>query len=222
MDTLIFSKLQTPLIARYLISYNHASRLKSIQGKPGCPWINFNRLVDHHYSGLYRFAFSLARNKHEASDLVQQTFYIYAQKGKNIREPSKVKTWLFTTLYREFLKGTRLCKRQSVQENNYIEEVSAKPIDPKIFQSIDGDRAVNALKKIDEIYRVPLVLFFLQEYSYQEISDMLEIPIGTVMSRLSRGKKQLKRYFIREQKNQAVDSPLNVAKRQFAKNLKTN
>ena len=67
----------------------------------------FTQLVDAHYTALYRFALSLARNGADAGDLVQQTFFIWATKGESLRDASKAKSWLFTTLYREFLRGRR-------------------------------------------------------------------------------------------------------------------
>ena len=67
----------------------------------------FTQLVDAHYAALSRFALSLARREADACDLVQQTFYVWATKGHGLREQTKAKTWLFTTLYREFLRGRR-------------------------------------------------------------------------------------------------------------------
>ena len=61
---------------------------------------------------LYRFALSLSRQESDAADLTQQTFFLWASKGHQLRDQSKVKTWLFTSLYREFLgtgeKGSEL------------------------------------------------------------------------------------------------------------------
>ena len=65
--------------------------------------LDFENLVAKYYEPLYRFAFSLARDEADACDLVQQTFYIWAAKGHQLRDASKVKTWLFTTLHRGFL-----------------------------------------------------------------------------------------------------------------------
>jgi RNA polymerase sigma-70 factor (ECF subfamily) len=71
----------------------------------------FENLVDQYYQALYRFGFSLAKDPDRASDLVQQTFVIWAQKGHQLKDRSKAKTWLFTTLYREYLGNARRSQR---------------------------------------------------------------------------------------------------------------
>ena len=65
----------------------------------------FPQLVETYYAALYRFALSLAKNSSDAGDLTQQTFFVWATKGGSLRDDSKVKSWLFTTLYREFLRS---------------------------------------------------------------------------------------------------------------------
>ena len=77
----------------------------------------FAQVVDAHYAALYRFALRLARNTADACDLVQQTFFIWATKGQSLREASKAKSWLFTTLYREFLRGRRRDQRSTSLED---------------------------------------------------------------------------------------------------------
>ncbi len=69
--------------------------------------LNFERVVAHYYEPLYQFAFSLTRAEADACDLTQQTFYVWATKGHQLRDPAKVKTWLFTTLHRQFLESRR-------------------------------------------------------------------------------------------------------------------
>src|SRR5438045_6937879 len=69
--------------------------------------LNFESVVATYYESLYQFAFSLTQVEADACDLTQQTFYIWATKGHQLRDVSKVKTWLFTTLHREFLETRR-------------------------------------------------------------------------------------------------------------------
>lgn len=152
--------------------------------------LDFEELVEVFYVPLYRFALSLSRDEFEAADLTQQTFLLWASKGHQLREQSKVKTWLFTSLYREFLRGER--KRLPIVEfdsESQEQDVQSQPMGPN---NLDGDAVVRALLDLDEIYRAPLSLFYLQEHSYKEIAEVLDIPVGTVMSRISRGKAQLR------------------------------
>ncbi len=171
----------------------------------GCPYprspspivtsTEFSDIVDQHYTQLYRFAYSLAKDAHTAADLTQQAFYVLADKGHQIRERARAKSWLFTTLHREFLKQRRRDQRVSFVEDS---EVLLDPQDhhqgdADNARALDAATAVNALDQLDELYRAPLTLFYLQQVSYKEIAAILDIPIGTVMSRLSRGKAQLRK-----------------------------
>jgi RNA polymerase sigma-70 factor, ECF subfamily len=152
----------------------------------------FTQLVDAHYAPLYRFALSLARNGSDAGDLVQQTFFIWATKGHGLRELSKVKSWLFTTLYREFLRSRRRESRSSSLEDLPAGEKEPLAEDVDRVSRIDAGAVMAALQTVDETFRAPLTLFYIEDMSYQEIAAALEVPIGTVMSRLSRGKIQLR------------------------------
>lgn len=152
----------------------------------------FTQLVDAHYASLYRFALSLARAEADACDLVQQTFYVWATKGHSLRDGSKAKTWLFTTLYREFLRSRRRGQRwQSIEElPPEHQDVPEEAVDH--VRRLDAGQVVAALQDVDEVFRAPLTLFYLEDLSYIEIAEALDVPIGTVMSRLSRGKTQLR------------------------------
>ena len=152
----------------------------------------FARLVDAYYEALYRFALSLARNPSDAADLTQQTFFIWARKGDQLRDTSKVKSWLFTTLYREFLRGRRRAEQITALEDLSPAEADPPAPEVDVVAGMDASLTVEALQSVDETYRTPLTLFYLQELSYKEIAEALSVPIGTVMSRLSRGKAQLR------------------------------
>ena len=152
----------------------------------------FEELVDAHYQPLYRFGFSLAKNPDRAADLVQQTFCIWAEKGHQLKDRSKAKTWLFTTLYREHLGHARRSSRYPEQELGEAEH-HLPAHEPDAQRKIDGQLAVELLGALDETFRAPLTLFYMQQHSYKEIAEILDVPIGTVMSRISRGKQQLRR-----------------------------
>lgn len=159
----------------------------------------FTQLVDAHYAPLYRFALSLTRNSSDACDLTQQTFFIWATKGEQLRDGSKAKSWLFTTLYREFLRARRRAGHTTALED--LPPTEADPAAPEVdvLAGLDAGLVIGALQELDEVYRVPLTLFYLEDHSYRDIADLLEVPIGTVMSRLSRGKAQLRGVLARKE-----------------------
>jgi RNA polymerase sigma-70 factor (ECF subfamily) len=151
---------------------------------------DFQNLVDRQYVPLFRFALSLSKSETEAADLTQQTFFLWATKGDQLRDRSKAKSWLFTTLYREFLSRRRHDARFPQVELDEAREDDVSIL-PNV-EAIDGKALLHALQDVEEPFRASLTLFYLEQFSYQEIADVLEIPIGTVMSRLSRGKAQLR------------------------------
>lgn len=155
----------------------------------------FERLVDVYYRPLFRFAMSMCGSEGTASDLVQQTFYTWAEKGDQLRDRTRAKTWLFTTLHREFLQLIRRETRLVPLPENHEETMGAdEPApEPLVIAGIEPADLHVALAETPEVFRVPLSLFYLEEFSYTEIADLLNIPIGTVMSRLSRGKQQLRK-----------------------------
>ena len=159
----------------------------------------FTQLVDAHYAALYRFALSLAKSPADAGDLVQQTFFIWATKGHGLREASKAKSWLFTTLYREFLHGRRRDVRVTSIEDLPPGESDVAAEDVDRAARMDAASVVAALQAVDEVFRAPLTLFYLEDLSYAEIAETLGVPIGTVMSRLSRGKAQLRAVLAQEE-----------------------
>jgi RNA polymerase sigma-70 factor (ECF subfamily) len=167
----------------------------------------FTQLVDRHYSALYRFALSLARNEADACDLVQQTFYVWATKGHTLRDTARAKTWLFTTLYRDFLRNRRRGGRHSAWEDlpPGENEPAGEQID--LALNFDARLIVEALQTVDENHRAVLTLFYLEDLAYQEIADMLEVPIGTVMSRLSRGKTQLRAILAKAEERKVLPFP---------------
>lgn len=152
--------------------------------------LDFEDLVARHYEPLYQFAFSLTRDEADACDLTQQTFCVWAIKGHQLRDAAKVKTWLFTTLYREFLSWQRRRTRFRHVELEQATDLLLVP--PSPTSAFDTTQALNALARLEEIYQAPVALFYLQDYSYNEIAEILDLPLGTVKSRLTRGLGRLR------------------------------
>lgn len=152
--------------------------------------LEFESLVEQYYAPLYQFAFSLTRVEADACDLTQQTFTIWATKGHQLRDVSKVKTWLFTTLHREFLDSRR---RQTRFTHIELESTEAElpAISPAAISNLDIAHVLNTLTRVDEVFQAPVTLFYLQDYSYNEIAEILGVPLGTVKSRLARGIGQM-------------------------------
>ncbi|HEY1717333.1 MAG TPA: RNA polymerase sigma factor [Verrucomicrobiae bacterium] len=152
--------------------------------------VDFEDIVARYYAPLYQFAFSLTRAESDACDLTQQTFCIWAAKGHQLRDASKVKTWLFTTLHREFLGSRRRQTRfPHVELEGAVAELPV--VLPATVNRLDTAQVLDALAQLDEIYQAPVALFYLQDCSYNEIAEILAVPLGTVKSRLTRGLARL-------------------------------
>ena len=148
--------------------------------------MDLERLVDQHYAALYRFALSLAGHESDAVDLVQETYYLLASKGHQLHDPTKVKSWLFTTLYRLFTGGRRRLVRFPQHELAEVEE-ELPAVLPEPPHRSDWNVLSQCLVRLDETFRAPIALFYLEDYSYQDIAQILRVPLGTVKSRISRG-----------------------------------
>ncbi|HME87702.1 MAG TPA: RNA polymerase sigma factor [Chthoniobacterales bacterium] len=150
----------------------------------------FEKLVNAYYGDLYRFGLSLTGNDGDACDLAQETFYVWAKKRHQLRNPASVKSWLFTTLHRQFLQT---CRRRNRFKDEPIDESS--PALPQVsadcVDRIDAQMLLRFLAKIEIDYRSPLVLYYLEDLSYKEIATALAIPLGTVQSRIARAKIKL-------------------------------
>jgi len=158
---------------------------------------DFEGLVARFYEPLYQFAFSLARSEADACDLTQQTFYVWATKGHQLRDPQKVKTWLFTTLHRQFLESRRRLVRFPHQDLDSA-EIELPSIEPHAISQIDAAQVLASLARVDESFQSPVALFYLQDCSYKEIADILDLPLGTVKSRISRGIGQLQKLLAKD------------------------
>lgn len=178
----------------------------------------FEQVVENYYESLYRFALSLTHREADACDLTQETFRLLATRGHQLRDLSKVKGWLFTTLHRRFLTKWRRENRFPHFELSIVRR--ELPATASVAEDrMDGATAREALQKLNELYRVPLVLFYLDEHSYAEIAEILKIPIGTVMSRIARGRAMLRRVLAGEILEPDVPEPLSAVPDREAKDV---
>lgn len=152
---------------------------------------DFDAAVERFYEALYQFGYSLSGNASDAADLTQETYRVLLLKAAQIRDPQKVKSWLFTTLYREFLRGRQhLSRFPEVELEEAIDDLPV--ISAANLDELDAAAVLSAVQGLEEKYRAPVAMFYLEDLSYKEIAEILDIPIGTVMSRLSRGKLVLR------------------------------
>ena len=153
-----------------------------------CPTLP--ELVDEYYVRLYRFAYRLSGSSADAEDLTQQTFLTAQNSLHQLREPEHAKAWMFTIMRNTYLKGRRR------QKQNQIISLESAP-EPSEMGDEAADLRMEELQSVlDELpdeFNEPLILFYFQEFSYKEIAEILEVPLGTVMSRLARGKKHLRK-----------------------------
>jgi len=151
----------------------------------------FEEVVSAQYEPLYRFAYSLVQRETEARDFTQDAFAQLGRKASQIHDKTKIKSWLFTTLYRAFIDSQRKRTRYPHVE---MEDATAElPVsEPVAAERVDASVALETLKQVPEVFRVPLTLFYLEEHSYLEIAQILDVPAGTVMSRISRGRAMLR------------------------------
>jgi RNA polymerase sigma-70 factor (ECF subfamily) len=153
--------------------------------------LDYEQIVAAHHEALYRFAYSLAGNPDDAGELTQETYVRLLTKGRQLRDRGKVKTWLFTTLYRIFLGWKRHGNRFPHVEISSAEQ-ELPTLTPEMADELDGQTVMQAALSVDELYRAPLVLYYLRGLNYREVAGVLDVPIGTVMSRLSRGKELIR------------------------------
>lgn len=145
--------------------------------------------VTLHHAVLYRYAYRLAGNPTDAEDLTQQTYLVASQQGMKVREAEKVLGWLLTVLRNCYLKSRR---RPPLSTGHLLEkELEAIP-ETTQWPAWDREELQQALQSLPEEFRLVVMLFYFEDISYKEIAERLQTPLGTVMSRLSRGKKLLR------------------------------
>src|SRR5262245_6532468 len=149
-----------------------------------------HQLIDAHYQALYRYAYRLSGSAADAEDLTQEAFGKALARLPQLRDPDRVKAWLFRILRNAYLHKVRDQKRHRVVPLDAVGDLPERP--PEELPDIDPARLQQALDELDEGFRTPIILFYFEEFSYRDIAEHMDLPIGTVMSRLARAKAYLR------------------------------
>ncbi len=158
---------------------------------PSMPHGPFGRLVDEHYAQLYRYAFRLCGTSDAAADLTQEAFVKAQAQFSQLRDPARVKPWLFTILRNTYLQRLRQGRNHREVPLDDLELATSQEETDETYD-IEPQKLQEALDELPEVFRTPLILFYFEEFSYRDIAEQMNIPIGTVMSRLARAKAYLR------------------------------
>src|SRR3954449_12393289 len=168
---------------------------------------HFTDLAMEHMPSLYSAALRMTRNPSDAEDLVQET-YLRAYRGfGGFTEGTNLKAWLYRILTNTFINSYRSKKRRPDEsELDEVEDLylyrrlggleaaaAGRSAEEEVLDSITDDEVKQALEALPEQFRIAVLLADVEGFSYKEIADILDIPIGTVMSRLHRGRKGLQK-----------------------------
>jgi RNA polymerase sigma-70 factor (ECF subfamily) len=147
-------------------------------------------LVDEHYQSLYRYAYRLSGAPADAEDLTQEAFCKAQAQLDTLRDPDRARPWLFSILRNAYLHRARTDR---AHKQVSLESVGDLPGDaPPDVPEVDPERLQQALNELPEGFRTPVILFYFEEMSYRDIAEQMDLPIGTVMSRLARAKSHLR------------------------------
>src|SRR3954469_23115123 len=150
-----------------------------------------HQLIDAHYETLYRYAYRLSGSAADAEDLVQEACGKALAHLPQLREPERAKAWLFRILRNLYLHKVRDQKRHRVVPLDAVGDLMQRESEDPMPE-IDPAQLQQALNELDETFRTPIILFYFEEFSYRDIAEQMDLPIGTVMSRLARAKVYLR------------------------------
>jgi RNA polymerase sigma-70 factor (ECF subfamily) len=169
---------------------------------------NFEAAAVPYIDALYNTALRMTRNPQDAEDLVQETYLKAYKYYDKFTEGTNFKAWLFRILKNTFINNYR--KRQQEPPQNAFDEIedvfesqvsaesgSIPNPEEDVLENVLDEDVQRALDALPDEYRMVVILADLEDFSYQEIADILEIPVGTVMSRLYRARRRLESEMLR-------------------------
>jgi len=179
---------------------------------------------------LYSAALRMTRNPADAEDLVQETYLRAYRSYASFEQGTNLRAWLFRILTNQYINSYRARQRRPIETD--VEDVedlylyhrignlgaASRSAEDTLFDMFTDDEVKTALEELPENFRIPVLLADVEGFSYKEIAEMIDVPIGTVMSRLHRGRKAMhkKLYDFAEQRglvaaneSQPVKGPTN-------------
>ncbi len=155
-------------------------------------------------NGLYSAAYRLTRNAADAEDLVQETFLRAYRGFAQFKEGTNLKAWLYRILTNTFINSYRKKQREpqtisddEVEDWYLYSKMTGEGMEPSaetsVIESLPDEEVQEALSSLPEQFRIAVLLADVEGFSYKEIADITDVPIGTVMSRLHRGRKALEK-----------------------------
>jgi RNA polymerase sigma-70 factor (ECF subfamily) len=165
------------------------------------PVVDIAGLIAAHHAPLYRYAYRLTGMGADAEDLTQQAFLIAQQKLHQLREAERAAGWLYAILRSCYLKWRR--KRFPMTSTLADLDMADVPQPVPELRAVDSEELQQVLGELHDDLRLILLMFYFEELSYKQIADELAVPIGTVMSRLSRAKQKLRERLSAEDGNES-------------------
>lgn len=145
-------------------------------------------LVTRHAQTVFRYAYRLSGSMVDAEDLTQETFLLAAKNIDQLENPIRAQGWLLAITRNAFLRQRR------VHQVALVEDMAATAVESAVeSDGADEELLQIAIQSLPEEQRVMILMFYFEDMSYKEIAEQLGIPIGTVMSRLSRAKAALRK-----------------------------
>lgn len=157
--------------------------------------------------GLYSAAMRMTRNAADAEDLVQETYLKAFNAYERFETGTNLKAWMYRILTNSYINAYR--KKQRRPEESDIDDIEdlylyrrlggaesavlSRSAEDELLEMFGEDEVKLALEDLPEHYRMPILLADVEGFAYKEIAEILDVPIGTVMSRLHRGRKQLQK-----------------------------
>jgi RNA polymerase sigma-70 factor (ECF subfamily) len=148
------------------------------------------KLVEEHYRSLYLYAYRLSGSAADADDLTQEAFCKAQLNLGQLRDTERARPWLFRILRNVYLHKVRAEKTQRCLTLEDMSEIPERLPDPP--HPIEPERLQEALNELPETFRTPIILYYFDDFSYREIAEQMDLPLGTVMSRLARAKAHLR------------------------------